>query len=68
MINKFWLWIVVNKMWLLSAIGLIVAIIGLFSRRILSRKVIQKNGDNGINVNAGGNVHITKQGDNINGK
>jgi predicted tellurium resistance membrane protein TerC len=71
-LNQFMEWLIKNKEWVFSGIGVaVLAWIGgwLFlrskSETARKQKQIQRSGDNSINIQAGGNIHW---GDKIDGR
>lgn len=58
-------WIITNKDWIFSGAGVFIIslIIGLFSKKAISRKQIQKSGKNSTNYQAGENITIGKDND-----
>ena len=58
-------WIISNKDWIFSGAGIFIIslIIGLFKKKAISRKQIQKSGKNSTNYQAGKNIIIGKDND-----
>lgn len=58
-------WIISNKDWIFSGAGIFIIslIIGLFTKKAISRKQIQKSGKNSTNYQAGKKITIGKDND-----